>query len=220
MTSTPTADPVMDEMPDEPDKQAEKQAAPDTTGPTLVRSGGPAEKSPRTTSSSRSFEIAALVFAVLLLAFSVVTFNRAQNHDSAEVARAELRDRVLISARGEIETLNSMSHTDVQGNLDKWLDATTGTLKDQIASIDESQRAELESQKLIVTAKVVDAAVSELTDDTATVVAAVESTVRDDSGDPSAAAPVVRRNRYAADLVRVGGRWLLENLVQVKVEIR
>ena len=63
----------------------------------------------------------------------------------------------------------------------------------------------------------VDAAIVDLTDDTATVIAAVETTVAD--GADAGAEPTVKRDRFTADLVKVGDDWLLEALVQVAVNL-
>lgn len=67
------------------------------------------------------------------------------------------------------------------------------------------------------TGRVVNAAVTDLDDDTATVIAAVEVTVRD--GKDADAEPTVKRNRFSADLVRAGGTWKLESLQQVAVDL-
>ncbi len=63
-----------------------------------------------------------------------------------------------------------------------------------------------------------EAALTELTDRTATLIAAVEVTVSDKESekDPSKE-PAVKRNRYSADLVLVDGTWKLESLGQVPV---
>ncbi|WGY01056.1 hypothetical protein QI633_21255 [Nocardioides sp. QY071] len=176
----------------------------------------PSEPSER--SGRRAIELGLLVLAVVALVAGVVTWQRAGDHDEAALKRAELRDTVLITARSHIETMNTLDHDDVDGGLEKWLDVTTGTLKDQIAATDAETRKLMADQQMVSTGKVIDAAVLDLTASTATVIASVEVTVRNDA-DPSAA-PSVKRNRFAADLVKVGGRWLLEGLDQVAVEIK
>lgn len=169
-------------------------------------------------SGRRSVELGLLVLAVVALVAGVVSWQRAGDHDAAAVARAALRDTVLITARSHIETMNTLDHDDVDGGLERWQDVTTGTLKDQIAATDAETRQLMADQQMVSTGKVVDAAVLDLTASTATVIASVEVTVRNDA-DPSAV-PSVKRNRFAADLVKVGDRWLLEGLDQVAVEIK
>ncbi|WP_408899676.1 hypothetical protein ACJ5H2_04320 [Nocardioides sp. R1-1] len=169
-------------------------------------------------SGVRSLELGLAVLAAVVLAVAVVSWVRAGDHDAAAVERAELRDTVLITARSHIETMNTLDHRDIAGGLEKWIDVSTGTLKDQLVATDEETRQLMADQQMVSTGKVVDAAVVDLTDSTATVIASVEVTVRDDA-DP-AAEPSVKRNRFAADLVKVGGEWLLEGLDQVAVELQ
>ncbi|WP_182379653.1 hypothetical protein [Nocardioides sp. WS12] len=165
----------------------------------------------------RGVEWAVLVIAALILAAGLVSWLKAGDHDAKAVELAELRDTVLISARANIETMNTLDYRDVPGGLEKWQDVSTGTLKDQIAGTDEETRALMKDQGKVSSGKVVDAAVIDLTPSTATVIASVEVTVRD-GADPDAA-PTVKRNRFAADLVKVGGTWLLETLDQVAVDL-
>ncbi|WP_262852248.1 hypothetical protein [Mumia quercus] len=134
-----------------------------------------------------------------------------------QLSQAELRDEVLIAATGHIETMNTLDYREVDEGLDAWKDVTTGTLHDQLAQVDEDERQLLADQKKISTGKVVDSAVFSLDGDTATVVASVEVTVRDDA-DPDAE-PTLKRNRFSADVVKVGDEWLLENLQQVAVSL-
>lgn len=155
--------------------------------------------------------------AVLLLVASVFTWLRASNHDADMVEQAELRDTVLITATSAIETMNSLDYRDVAGSLQSWEEVTTGTLHDQVAGTTEEDQQLLADQQKVSTGTVKESAMVDLTDSTATVIAAVEVTVRDDS-DPEAE-PTVKRNRFAADLVKVGDTWLLETLEQVAVNM-
>lgn len=166
---------------------------------------------------SRRLHLVLAGLAVLLLVASVFTWWRASNHDADLVERAELRDHVLITATSAIETMNSLDYRDVAGSLKSWEDVTTGTLHDQIVGTTEEDKQLLADQQKVSTGKVKQSAVVDLTDATATVIAAVEVTVRDDT-DPEAE-PTVKRNRFAADLVKVGDTWLLETLEQVAVNM-
>lgn len=171
----------------------------------------------RPDSSWRSVELGLAVLAAIVLAVGLVTWNRAGDHDAASVQRAELRDAVLITARSHIETLQTLDYRDVDGGLATWEDVATGTLKDQLLATTDETRKLLADQQKVTTGKVVDAAIVDLTDDTATVIAAVETTVAD--GADAAAEPTVKRDRFTADLVKVGDDWLLESLVQVAVNL-
>lgn len=165
----------------------------------------------------RAVELGIVLLAVVALAFAVVSLSRASGHDDADVARAELRDEVLITARSHIETMNTLDHRELDAGLAKWESVSTGTLKDQLVAVPPETRQLMADQQKISSGKVVDAAVIDLTDDTATVIASVEVTVRD-GADP-AAEPTVKRNRFTADLVEVGDEWLLEALDAVAVNI-
>lgn len=175
------------------------------------------QESGRPDASWRSVELGLVALAAIALAIGLVSWNRAGDHDAEGVQRAELRDAVLITARSHIETLQTLDYRDVDGGLAKWEDVSTGTLKDQLLATTDETRKLLADQQKVTTGKVIDAAIVDLTDDTATVIAAVETTVAD--GSDAAAEPTVKRDRFTADLVKQGGDWLLENLVQVAVNL-
>lgn len=132
-------------------------------------------------------------------------------------AAAQTRDTVLIEARQAIETMNTLDYRSVDKGVKAWSQVTTGTLRDQLAGVSADDRTLLAEQKKISTGRVVDAAVIDVDDGTATVIAAVEVTVRDAAKPDSE--PTVKRNRFSADLVKVGGRWKLESLQQVAVSL-
>jgi len=158
----------------------------------------------------------AVLVGMIVMALGLVSWWQAAHDDHA--ARAALRDAVLVAATQDIETMNSLDYRKVEEGLDRWRAVTTGTLHDQLTQIGADDRKLLAQQQKISTGKVVDAAVVDLGDGTATVIAAVEVTVRDGS-DPAAQA-TVKRNRFSADLVRVGGTWKLESLDQVAVSMQ
>lgn len=170
----------------------------------------------RPDASWRSVELGLVVLAAIALAIGLFAWNRAGDHDAESVQRAELRDAVLITARSHIETLQTLDYRDVDGGLAAWEDVATGTLKDQLLATTDETRKLLADQQKVTTGKVVDAAILDLTDDSATVIAAVETTVADGAG---AAEPTVKRDRFTAELVKQGDDWLLEALVQVAVNI-
>lgn len=171
------------------------------------------------TGGERGRAVGLVILAIALIVFgaALVSWTKADDHDADAVARAELRDTVLITARSHIETMNSYDYRDGAEGLKKWEAVTTGTMKDGLVAIDDETRQLLIDQQKIATGKVVEAAVVDLAKDTATVIAMVEVTVRDGTDD--SVEPTVKRNRFSADLVKVGGTWLLENLAQVAVNI-
>lgn len=136
----------------------------------------------------------------------------ASHDDSLELART--RDQVLIAAHTHIETLTSLDHRNAEEGLEAWLDASTGDLRDEFATLDEEQREAIEAAGKVTTGRVVEAAVIDLSagGDSASVIAAVEISVEPEVGETA-----VKRNRFTADLLRVDGDWKLATLAQVPV---
>jgi len=163
----------------------------------------------------RFWPLAVFVIALVVAAAGLFSWSRAAHDDS--IALAQTRDAVLIAATSHIQTLNSLDYRHVDAGLATWAAVTTGTLHDQVTQVSADERKLLADQKKISTGKVVDAAVFSLDGDSATVIASVEVTVQDDT--QTDAAPTVKRNRFSADLVDVHGKWLVENLQQVAVDI-
>ncbi|MBM9462356.1 hypothetical protein JL108_02775 [Aeromicrobium sp. YIM 150415] len=153
--------------------------------------------------------------AVVLALSGVLAAWAALNDDTIE--RAETRDAVLVRATQHIETLNTLDYRDLDAGLEAWTDASTGTLRDQLAGVPDEEKQMLAEQQMISSGEVVEAAVTDLDDDTATVIAAVEVTVTDGS-DPDAE-PTVKRNRFSAELLHEDGDWKLESLSQVSVSL-
>jgi Mce-associated membrane protein len=160
------------------------------------------------------FLVLGLVAAVVLVSGLFAWWQAAGDDD---LDRAETRDAVLIAATEHIETLQSLDYRTVDKDLDSWLAATTGSLRDSLEAVSDEERRLLSDPKKISTGQVVEAAVLDVDDTSATVIAAVEITVGDD---PSAGTePVVKRNRFSAELTKVKGEWKLENIQQVAVDL-
>lgn len=140
------------------------------------------------------------------------------NNDGA-YTQAEERDTVVVEATHAIEVLNTLDHREVEKGIESWRSVSTGTLADQLGAVGEDELALLAEQQMISTGEVVDAAVLDLDGTTATLLAAVEVTVVDDSGDGEDAEPEVKRNRFSADLEKVDGQWKLSALQQLAVNL-
>lgn len=160
--------------------------------------------------------VALVLVGVLVMVSGLVAWWHA-DHDS-QADRAAVRDVVLIAATSDIETMNTLDYRHIDAGLAGWRAVTTGTLHDQLTQVSAQDRALLAQQQKISTGKVVDAAVVDLGGSTATVIASVEVTVRD--GADAAAQPTVKRNRFTADMVNIGGTWKLETLDQVAVSMQ
>ncbi len=161
----------------------------------------------------RRWPVLLLVLGVLVLVTGLVAWRATAGDERLE--RAEARDEVVAAATKHVATLNSLDYRDVDAGLKAWADASTGTLHDQLVQAGEQDRQLLVDQQKVSTAKVLEAAVLELDDDSATVIAAVEVSIAD--GATPDAEPELKRNRFSAQLVRTDGRWLLEDLGQVGV---
>lgn len=195
-----------------PEDTAAESAAPEDVLPEGEASDGDASTAPRTP-WWRRYALPTIA-ALVLVAGSFLWWQAA--HDD-QLQLAETRDQVLIEATQNIETMNTLDYRDVDAGLASWMAVTTGTLNDQLSQVGKDEKQLLADQKKISTGKVIDSAVFALDDDTATVVASVEVTVKDDTKPD--AEPSVKRNRFTADLVNVKGDWLLESLEQVAVNI-
>ncbi|REK72793.1 hypothetical protein DX116_04110 [Aeromicrobium endophyticum] len=174
----------------------------------------PSDTEPTTTARSRGPWVLLLVAALVAASGAFMWWQA--DHDPDRAA-AQTRDTVLIEARQAIETMNTLDYRSVDKGVKAWSQVTTGTLRDQLAGVSADDRTLLAEQKKISTGRVVDAAVIDVDDGSATVIAAVEVTVRD-AAKPNSE-PTVKRNRFSADLVKVGGRWKLESLQQVAVSL-
>jgi len=178
----------------------------------LARSIG---KTLSTIGRGRGLWVAAVVVAVLVMVSGVGAWWQAAHDEQLESAKS--RDTVLMQAQNRIETMNTLDYRKVDEGLKAWAGATTGTLHDSLKEVDDEDRKLLKEQKKISTGEVLDAAVSELSEDSATVLAAVEVSVTD--GEDKDAEPTVKRNRFSADLVKTSDGWKLEALNQVPVNL-
>lgn len=155
-----------------------------------------------------------LAAGLIVLALGVIFWRNAE--PDPDVGRAADRDAVLVAATSNLETLQTMDYEQVDKHLAAWQDVSTGVLGDQFAELtDEDRQATVDSQARS-TGQVLSIAVTELNERTATVIASIQTTVRV-GDDPEESE---KRNRFAADLVLVKGRWLVENLALVGVNLK
>lgn len=179
---------------------------------------GPANSGPSNSGLARVGVFAWLLLAVSVIAV-VLTFLSWRSADNdPDRDRAALRDSAVIEGTAAVETMTSMDHRDVEAGIKAWQAVSTGVLHDQLLSVGDDEQEMLAGQGKIASGRVVQAALTELTDRTATLIAAVEVTVRDDDADAEEK-PAVKRNRFSADLVLVNGRWKIEDLQQVAVNL-
>lgn len=160
--------------------------------------------------------VGALVVATIVLASGLFAWWNAQRGDEP-AGLGDSRDSALIAARSQIETMNTLDYREVDDGIEAWGEVSTGVLHDQIVAITPEKKQLLADQEKVSVGKVLDAAVLDLTATTATVIASIEVTIQDDAVPDSE--PTVKRNRLTADLAKVDGTWLLENVQQVAVNM-
>ena len=175
----------------------------------------PASEPPSTRTGRERARWALVLVAALVAASGAFMWWHADR--DPQRAEAQTRDTVLIEAQQAIENMYTLDYRSVDAGVRAWSQVTTGTLKDQLAGVSDEDRKLLADQKKISTGRVADVAVIDADADTATVIAAVEVTVKDAAAPDSE--PTVKRNRFTADLVKIGGRWKLESLQQVAVSL-
>lgn len=158
--------------------------------------------------------VVAVVLAFVAAALGFYRWYAVANDD--DIARAEQRDAVLEAADEHIVTLNTLDHADLEAGLQAWLDATAGAMHQDIASITEEDREAVRAQGATSTSRILALGLVDYDPvaETATVIAAVETTVRDADD-----AEDVKRNRYEADLVFTDDRWLVETLELLSVDV-
>jgi Mce-associated membrane protein len=188
---------------------------PDDTSDGRESAGAPSTPAPGGGRGRRDLVLVLAGLLVAVLGLGAWWFTQ----DDAAYALAEERDALTVEATQAIEVLNTLDHREIEEGIADWRAVATGTLADQLGSVTEDEMTLLAEQQKISTGTVLDAAVLDLDDDTATVLAAVEVSVVDDSGDGEDAEPEVKRNRFSAELEKVDGEWKLASLQQVPVSL-
>ena len=118
----------------------------DHTGGTLVDEQEPAEASgaddasspPRRRMRRPGPSVILLLVAALVAASGLVAWW--QTAGDEQLARAEQRDTVLVQARQGIEVMNTLDYREVAAGIAAWQDVTTGTLRDQLAAVDDGEQ--------------------------------------------------------------------------------
>ncbi|MCX2729601.1 hypothetical protein OOZ19_05075 [Saccharopolyspora sp. NFXS83] len=149
--------------------------------------------------------VAALVVAVAFAAVAGWAWWSAA-HDP-QVRRAEQRREVLAQARESIATLTTMDGRDVDAGVHAWRAASTGPLHDELTDPATADRLRDQAG---TTGRVVDLAVTELGERTATVIAAVDTEVARDG-----AKPETTGSRLEAELTRTSQGWRISALAPV-----
>jgi Mce-associated membrane protein len=155
--------------------------------------------------------VAALVFA----GWAGWTWWQADHDETIQFAQT--RDEVVATGRSHVTLLTTLDSAEVDAGIDRWLDVSTGPLREELAGTDESTRATLRKAGTVSTGRVLDAAVSELNlrAGTAKLLVSVEIATTKGGGPPA-----TKRNRFVAALTRTDHGWLLSALDQVPLGTR
>lgn len=155
---------------------------------------------------------ALVIVAVAFAGFSGWSWWTA-SHDEARSLQ-QLRDNVRQAGQREIAALNTMDPAHLDEGLQRWLQASTGTLHDQLRSSEAQSRQQVEQAKSSAVGTVTDAAVTRLDQraGTASMIAAVDIQVTPQSGSAT-----TERNRYRAELALTVDGWKLRSLTAIPV---
>jgi Mce-associated membrane protein len=152
---------------------------------------------------------AGLVLLVLAAAFLGWSgWSYWQSGHSGSVRFAKARDQVRLAGRQEIATLNTLDPQQSDAGLRRWLDASTGPLRDELRRTSAENKQKIEQAQVAAVGTVTDLAVTELDAraGTAQVIATVQ--VKVGASEPG-------RKRFIAVLARTGGDWKLTSLTAV-----
>jgi Mce-associated membrane protein len=178
---------------------------------TDVVTGAPQQERPQFSPGART-AIGLLTGLLVLLAGSAVGLAlvvKVHLDDRHDLTRA--RDDAVVAARQEIVNLDNLSADTVDAGLKLVLDGATGTFKDQFSRSRADLKTLIVNQKTVSSGSILSAGVVRADTSTATVLVAVDRTVRDSSTPQGA----VAHDRWRIDLEKHGGRWLVANLQPV-----
>jgi Mce-associated membrane protein len=128
---------------------------------------------------------------------------------SPALADARARDVVLQDAEQAVLNFNTLNYHQASAGLKLWLDSSTGALHSQLSADLQEEVKLVQGKKTITTAKILDAAVTQLdtTAGTASVMVAVNVTVT-----PSKGSPFSERESEVGQLTRTASGWKLSTL--------
>lgn len=158
--------------------------------------------------------VTATVALAACIAFAVAALIVFLTTGSSNNSDAATRDDVARLAAQDIKVLNTMDYRSVDEHLQRWADASTGTLHHQVVSATALEKQQIQKAQKIATADVKYQAITALdtADGTASVIASVDVTVKSTNGQSS-----VKRERLLAEMTRVGPTWRVSSLSDVPV---
>ncbi|GAA4481408.1 hypothetical protein GCM10023191_000290 [Actinoallomurus oryzae] len=155
----------------------------------------------------RVLGVALLAAAAIFCGWSGWSYHQSAHSSSVPFARA--RDQVRRDARQEIAVLNTLDPRKSDAGLSRWLDVSTGTLRESLRRTSAQDRQKALKSGTPAVGTVTDLAVTEL--DTHAGTAQVIATVQVKLGSS------LERKRFTAVLARTGSQWKLSSLTAVPV---
>jgi Mce-associated membrane protein len=128
---------------------------------------------------------------------------------SSVLAAARSRDAALADAEQSVLNFNTLDYHQASAGLNLWLDSSTGALHSQLSKNLQQEITLVRSKQTMTTAKILDGAVTQLSESagTATVMVAVAVTVT-----PAKGSPFTERESEVGQLTRTSSGWLLDSL--------
>jgi Mce-associated membrane protein len=152
--------------------------------------------------------VVALVLACACVFGGVLVFQQQRDDDRARSEQERYGD-VLAAARGEVEAFINIDYRNAQESIDAVADGATGEFAEQYDSSSDGVVQLLEREESVMDGEVLWAGVSDLDDDSATVLVATTGTVQNRS---TGNEKVARYFRLKLDLQKVDDAWLTSNL--------
>lgn len=131
---------------------------------------------------------------------------------SGSVASARLRDQVLREGEQAVQNFNTLDYRHLSQGLSLWESSSTGTLHGEITSGQAQFEQAVGKAKTVTTATVLDAALTSLNQQTASIIVALQITVK-----PQTGAATTKLSRLEGALQQTGSGWKLSGLAQVPV---
>jgi Mce-associated membrane protein len=150
----------------------------------------------------------ALVLAAACVAGGVATYRAHEDRQDARTEQERYGD-VVKAASVQAEALVNLDYRDLQATYDEVTAGATGDFLKQYTDSWKDQQQIFQQAKSVSTGKVRAAAVSNIDQDSATVMVAVQGTTRNTATGEEAQQ---RRFRFRVDVVEVDGTWLTQKL--------
>jgi Mce-associated membrane protein len=126
---------------------------------------------------------------------------------------AQTRDAALRAGEQAVLNLNTLNYRTVEAGLRLWEQSSTGALHAEIVAGRAAFVRQIRLAKTVTSAKVIDAALTNLNAHAATIIVAIQVSVA-----PAKGAASAKQSRLEGQLTRTASGWKLSALSQVPVE--